>query len=63
MLTGLKAQESGMVPIKEGSFVPLYGATNKKPVVVKSFYMDIYPVTNSEFLNFIKKILHIQNLK
>ncbi|MFH6963492.1 formylglycine-generating enzyme family protein [Flavobacterium plurextorum] len=55
MLTGLKAQESGMVPIKEGSFVPLYGATTKKPVVVKSFYMNIYPVTNSEFLNFIKK--------
>lgn len=44
-----------MVPIKEGSFVPLYGATLKNPVKVKSFFMDVYPVTNSEFLSFIRK--------
>lgn len=56
MLSGFsKAQENGMVPIKEGSFVPLYGASSKKPVIVKSFYMDVYPATNGEFLNFIKK--------
>lgn len=51
----MSAQESKMVPIKEGSFVPLYGATEKTPVSVKSFYIDVYPVTNSEFLVFIKK--------
>ena len=51
----IKAQESGMVSIKEGSFIPLYGATSKKPVVVKSFYMDVYPVTNEDFLDFVKK--------
>jgi sulfatase modifying factor 1 len=50
-----KAQEIGMVPIKEGSFVPLYGASSKKPVIVKSFFMDVYPVTNDDFLNFVKK--------
>lgn len=50
-----KAQENGMVPIKEGSFVPLYGATSKKPVIVKYFYIDVYPVTNADFLNFVKK--------
>ncbi|MDA6070597.1 formylglycine-generating enzyme family protein [Flavobacterium sp. AC] len=51
----IRAQESKMVPIKEGSFVPLYGATVKKPVVVKPFFIDVYPVTNNEFLSFIKK--------
>jgi len=54
-LSVMKAQEKGMVLIKEGSFVPLYGAVSKNPVVVKSFYMDVYPVTNAEFLEFVKK--------
>jgi sulfatase modifying factor 1 len=54
--TGMvRAQESKMVLIKEGSFVPLYGATLKNPVVVKPFFLDVYPITNSEFLIFIKK--------
>lgn len=44
-----------MVPIKEGSFVPLYGSVSKKPVDIKHFFIDVYPVTNSEYLNFIKK--------
>ncbi|WP_343588955.1 formylglycine-generating enzyme family protein [Flavobacterium sp.] len=51
----MKAQEKGMVFIKEGSFVPLYGAVSKNPVMVNSFYIDIYPVTNSEFLEFVKR--------
>jgi len=51
----LRAQESKMVPVKEGSFVPLYGATSKSPVKVKSFFLDVYPVTNADFLSFIKK--------
>ncbi|MEN2402880.1 formylglycine-generating enzyme family protein [Flavobacterium sp. MC2016-06] len=51
----MKAQETKMVPIKEGSFVPLYGAVSKKPVLVKAFYIDVYPVTNSEYLNFVRK--------
>jgi len=37
----MKAQETGMAFIKEGSFVPLYGAVSKKPVEVKYFYIDI----------------------
>jgi sulfatase modifying factor 1 len=44
----LCAQESKMVPIQEGFFVPLYGATSKKPVNVKSFYIDVFPVTNTK---------------
>lgn len=56
MLTDVvKAQQAGTIFIKEGSFVPLYGAVSKNPVVVKSFYIDIYPVTNSKFLEFVKK--------
>ena len=49
------AQESKMVSIQEGSFVPLYGATSKKPVTVKSFFIDVFPVTNTEYLKFVKK--------
>ncbi|HRL72411.1 MAG TPA: formylglycine-generating enzyme family protein [Flavobacterium sp.] len=44
-----------MVTIEGGTFVPLYGATTKKPVEVKSFYIDTHPVTNAEFLAFLKK--------
>lgn len=51
----MKAQKTEMAFIKEGSFVPLYGVVSKKPVEVKSFYIDIYPVTNREFLDFVKK--------
>ena len=51
----MRAQESKMVPIQEGFYIPLYGATSKKPVIVKSFYLDIFPVTNTEYLNFVKR--------
>ncbi|EJL63413.1 formylglycine-generating enzyme family protein [Flavobacterium sp. CF136] len=51
----LFAQEVKMVSIKSGSFVPLYGATSEKPVNIASFNIDIYPVTNAQFLAFVKK--------
>jgi sulfatase modifying factor 1 len=51
----IEAQESKMVLVQEGSFVPLYGATSKKPVVVKSFFIDVFPVTNTEYLDFVKR--------
>ena len=41
-----------MVTIKGGSYVPLYGVKGEnkatKPVNVKSFQLDIYPVTNAQ---------------
>lgn len=43
-----------MVLIKGGSYVPLYGK-NQEKVKIKDLYMDVYPVTNAEFLNFVKK--------
>jgi sulfatase modifying factor 1 len=53
--TVIKAQNTQMVTIKKGEYVPLYGTADKKPVAVHSFNMDIYPVTNAQFLLFIKK--------
>lgn len=51
----LIAQESEMVVLKEGFFVPLYGTIDKKPVRVKTFKMDRYAVTNKQYLTFLKK--------
>lgn len=54
-VSSLFAQQEKMASIKGGSFVPLYGATSEKPVNIPSFTMDVYPVTNIQFLAFIKK--------
>ncbi|NER14689.1 SUMF1/EgtB/PvdO family nonheme iron enzyme [Leptobacterium flavescens] len=43
-----------MVRIKGGSFIPLYG-TDSATVVVKDFLMDVYPVTNADYLRFVKE--------
>ncbi len=51
----LYAQEAKMVLVGGGSFVPLYGATTKKPVKIAAFNMDVYPVTNAQYLAFVKK--------
>jgi formylglycine-generating enzyme len=51
----LCAQEVKMATINGGAFVPLYGATDKKPVKVAPFKLDIYPVTNAQYLAFVKK--------
>ncbi len=45
--------EKGMVPIQGGSYIPLYG-TDSVTVVVRDFLMDVYPVTNRQFLAFVK---------
>jgi len=46
--------ESEMVLVNGGDFIPLYG-TDSATVVVRDFKMDIYPVTNSDYLAFVKK--------
>lgn len=48
------AQNGSMKLIKKGSFIPLYGAVDKKSVDVEAFMLDTYPVTNAEYLNFLK---------
>ncbi len=51
----LWSQVVKMASIERGTFVPLYGATSKKPVQVDAFNIDVYPVTNVQFLEFLKK--------
>tara|TARA_R110000868_G_scaffold3024_9_gene20358 strand:+ start:7174 stop:7872 length:699 start_codon:yes stop_codon:yes gene_type:complete len=43
-----------MVSIKGGSYIPLYGRDSLK-VTISDFEMDVYPVTNQEFLEFVKQ--------
>lgn len=47
------SQAGEMVTIKGGEFLPLYGSDTK--VKVDNFMMDVYPVTNEEFLQFVKE--------
>lgn len=42
------------VPIQGGFYVPLYSLDSQK-VFVKNFSMDVYPVTNEDYLVFVKK--------
>ena len=44
--------DSGMRLIKGGTYIPLYGV-NDLTVKVDSFYMDIYPITNKDFKDFL----------
>lgn len=53
--TSLCAQQTPMVSIKRGAYVPLYGTTGRKPVVITAFEMDVYPVTNAQYVAFLKK--------
>ena len=46
--------QSKMVPIKGGEYIPLYGRDSLK-VKIDDFLMDVYPVTNKEYIDFIKK--------
>ena len=45
-----------IVTIKGGSYIPLYGVKGEdkatKPVNVKSFQLDIYPITNAQYKAF-----------
>ncbi|MWW24093.1 formylglycine-generating enzyme family protein [Algibacter lectus] len=48
------SQSKGMVFIEGSRYIPLYGR-DSTVVEVKNFEMDIYPVTNLEYLNFLKE--------
>lgn len=54
LFCNVAAQNNGMVTVKGGVYLPLYG-TADKTVKVDPFLMDIYPVTNAEFLKFVKE--------
>ncbi len=48
------AQSEGMVHIQGSRYLPLYGR-DLTVVEVKDFEMDVYPVTNDEYIEFVKK--------
>ncbi len=45
--------QNEMKTVKSGSFIPLYGADGL--VKVDAFEMDVYPVTNADYLDFVKE--------
>tara|TARA_R110002049_G_scaffold252279_4_gene427506 strand:+ start:959 stop:1738 length:780 start_codon:yes stop_codon:yes gene_type:complete len=49
-----EAQVSPMVTIKGGEYIPLYGS-DSTTVKVSTLKMDVYPVTNQQFLDFVKE--------
>lgn len=50
--TQVYGQSGSMVKIEGGEFVPLYGTSDK--VKITDFLMDVYPVTNEEYLEFLQ---------
>ncbi len=49
------AQPEGMVLVRGGSHTPLYtGVTEASTIEVDTFYLDAFPVTNAEFLAFVR---------
>jgi formylglycine-generating enzyme len=49
-----KVQDRSMALVRGGTYLPLY-SKNVQKIKVESFYMDVYPVTNTDFLAFVKK--------
>jgi formylglycine-generating enzyme required for sulfatase activity len=57
VLLQLNVQEvdSSMIKIPSGSYKPMYGQTKQEQQVkVDEFLLDVYPVTNDQFLEFVK---------
>ena len=46
--------QSDMASIKGGTYIPLYGRDSMQ-ITINDFLMDVYPVTNEEFLAFVIK--------
>jgi len=46
--------QSKMVTIKGGTYMPLYGRDSLQ-VTIADFQIDVYPVTNKEYLKFVKQ--------
>jgi len=55
MFNQITAQDSKMVYISGGDYIPLYkDDSGENKIKVEPFYMDVYPVTNAQFLEFVK---------
>lgn len=53
-LVGISQDKTDMKKINGGAFVPLYGSDSAK-VTIQEFYLDVYPVTNEQYLAFVNK--------
>ena len=51
---GISQNNTEMKEITRGAFVPLYGS-DSNGVFVKDFLLDVYPVTNQQYLAFVKE--------
>lgn len=45
----------GMKIVKGGDFVPFFGSDSIKEVTINDFLLDVYPITNEQYLTFLKK--------
>ena len=59
----IQHEKEKMVLIPVGSYKPFFSDSNNAKVVVKSFYVDQYPVTNEEYLEFVIKNPHWRKSK
>lgn len=48
------AQPEGMAEVTGGTFLPFYSDVEDS-VTVRNFYMDVHPVTNAEYLEFVRE--------
>jgi len=46
--------QNKMAPIKGGTYTPLYGRDSLQ-VTIQDFKMDVYPITNQQYLEFVKE--------
>lgn len=50
------SKQKGMILIPGGTYTPLYGSKNNQlKIKVAPYFIDKYPVTNKEFLEFVRK--------
>lgn len=61
-LVGFGQVSGEMKRIKGGTFVPLYGSDSSE-VYIRDFQLDVYPVTNKQFLAFVKSFPKWQRSK
>jgi formylglycine-generating enzyme required for sulfatase activity len=50
---GISQEKSEMKKISGGTFVPLYGS-DSSGVIVEDFLLDVYPVTNQQYITFVE---------
>ncbi len=55
VLMGASAAAAEQVRIPGGTYQPFYALKKKQPVAVASFALDVYPVSNQDFLRFVSQ--------